>query len=143
VAAARHSDHPIEVQSVGGVTDNKQLFFTPAGPGSWVEVEFAVEQDVVGDLSARFLHAKDYGIYKILLDGRELAVLDLYDANLNPKPHRLGQQELKAGRHVLRFEGTGKGRDSKGYFLGFDTLNLRVPVYARPARKDLRDLQVK
>ncbi len=143
VAAARHSDHPIEVQSVGGVTDNKQLFFTPGGPGAWVEVEFAVEQDVVGDLSARFLHAKDYGIYKILLNGRELAVLDLYDANLNPKPHRLGQQELKAGKHVLRFEGTGKGRDAKGYFLGFDTLNLRVPVYARPAHKDLRDLQVK
>jgi hypothetical protein len=53
----------------------------------------------------------------------------------------LGRQTLKAGDHVLRFECVGRNTASKGYLLGFDALQVRIPVYARPASKDLRDIQ--
>jgi len=50
---------------------------------------------------------------------------------------------LAAGAHTLRFECTGKAEKSKGFYFGFDALTARVPVYARPASKDLRELQAR
>ena len=54
---------------------------------------------------------------------------------------KLGRRHLDAGMHTLRFQCVNKSPDSKGYFLGFDALVARVPVYSRPANVDLRTLQ--
>jgi len=143
VASAKHSEHPVQVQEVGGVTDNKQLWFTPADDHGWVEVNFSVPQAQTVELWLKMVHSRDYGIYRVKLDGQELGILNLQNPDVTPTPHGLGTHTLSAGEHTLRFECAGKSDASKGYFLGFDALVARVPVYARPPGFDLRKIQVK
>ena len=99
----------MEVQALGGVTDGKQLWFRPANEKSWVEISFACETNQTVDLMARMVHSWDYGIYRVLLDGRSIGQLDLYDPAINPTTDKLGRQELRAGPHALRFEMCWKG----------------------------------
>jgi hypothetical protein len=143
VGTAKHSDDPVEVQSLGGVTDGKQFWFRPTTTNAWVEIPFVSETNQSGDLMVRMVHSWDYGIYRVLLDGHAVGQLDLYDANVNPTTDKLSRQTLSAGPHTLRFECTGKASKSAGYYLGFDALAARVPVYSRPKSVDLRTLQKK
>jgi hypothetical protein len=69
--------------------------------------------------------------------------VDLFNAAVTLRPHKLGTQSLSPGEHTLRLEGAGKNKDSKGFFLGLDALTARVPVYSRPPGFDLRTIQVK
>jgi hypothetical protein len=73
----------------------------------------------------------------------ERACSNLYAPDVTPSEHKLGMQKLSSGQHALRFECVGKAPNSAGYFLGFDTLQARLPVYSRPADVDLRTLQKK
>jgi len=141
VPTASHSpDHTLEVQNIGGLTDDKQLWFKPDTENAWVEIKFNLDKEINGELSVRMLHSWDYGMYRVLVDGRETATLDLYSSAIAPQTHRLGQHKLQAGEHALRFQCTGKNKESKGFFLGFDTLNVRIPVYTRPPGFDLRNV---
>jgi hypothetical protein len=141
VPEARHSEAPLEVQPIGGATDGKQLWFRPADEKGWVEVTFNVPKDMTAELWLKTTHAKDYGTYRVKLDGKSVGTLDLFNANITPTPHRLGVQTLTAGEHTLRFEGAGKSEKSTGYLLGFDALAARVAAYARPPGFDLRKIQ--
>jgi hypothetical protein len=140
---AKHSNHPFMVQSVSGVMDGKQLFLQANDRKGWMEKSFTLDKPQIMDLECRFVHSYDYGIYRVLLDGKEIAKYDLYSPTATPTPHRLGICKLKAGQHTLRFECVGKSSDSKGYFLGFDALTARVLIYARDPSVDLRTLQRK
>jgi hypothetical protein len=126
---------------VGGVTDGKQLWFKPGDVQAWVEVEFQMESEQTVQLWAKMVHSWDYGIYRVKLDGKEMARLDLYSPDANPTEHKLGFRKLAAGPHSLRFECAGKSPNSAGYFLGFDALSARIPVYSRAPDVDLRTLQ--
>jgi hypothetical protein len=141
VQTAKHSEAPFEVQKLGGVTDGKQLWFRPADDKGWVEITFALDKAQNFELQGKLAHSWDYGTYRVRLDGKELAVLDLYSADITPTSHPLGRHNLAAGEHVLRFECVGKSEKSKGYLLGFDALAARVPAYARPPGFDLRKAQ--
>lgn len=141
VASAKHSNDPIEIQDLGGVTDGKQLFFRPHDDKGWVEVTFDVPKELTTELTAKMVHSHDYGIYQVLLDHEPIARLDLYDSGIVPTDEKLGTHKLSAGTHVLRFECVGKSPQSQGCFLGFDALVERVPVYSRPSNVDLRTLQ--
>ena len=143
VPTAKHSEHPLEVQSVGGVTDDRQLWFKPSDDTGWVEVSFTTAKDETPELWIKLLHSWDYGIYRVTLDGKELGQFDLFSADITPKAHKLGTQSLRAGAHTLRLSCAGKSDKSKGYLLGFDALTARVPVYSRPPGFDLRKIQVK
>lgn len=140
---ARRSEHPLTTQNIAGATDGKQMFFRPEDEKGWLEMPFHVEKEVTADLTLRMLRAGDYGKYRVLLDGKAAGTLDLFSPNLKMAGDALGRHTLKAGDHALRFECVGRNAASKGYFLGFDCLQARIPVYARPAGKDLRDLQAK
>jgi hypothetical protein len=141
VATAKHSDAPIEVQPLGGVTDGRQLFFRPQNDQGWVEVSFESEKEQTAELTLKVIHSFDYGIYRVLLDGKLVGRFDLYNPNIVPTREKLGTQTLSAGKHTLRFECVGKSPKSAGYYLGFDALTVRVPAYSRPASVDLRTLQ--
>jgi len=141
VATAKHSDDPIEVQSLDGVTDGKQLWFHPLNDKGWVEVSFESRTNQVAELTLKMVRSYDYGVYRVLLDGRQIAQLDLYDPEIVPTAEKLGTQKLTEGTHTLRFECAGKSPKSAGYYLGFDALVVRVPVYSRPPDVDLRTLQ--
>jgi hypothetical protein len=141
VETAKHSEAPLEVQPIGGATDGKQLWFRPTSEGAWVEVPFSVDKEKTAELWARMTHSWDYGRYRVKLDGREVATMDLHNVNITPTPQRLGTHKLTAGQHTLRFECVGKAEASKGYLLGFDSLTARVPVYSRPEGFDLRKVK--
>lgn len=141
VASATHSEGPIEEQSIGGVTDGRQLWFHPGEDHGWVEVSFESKTNQAAQLTARMVHSYDYGRYRVLLDGKSIAELDLYDPEITTASHPLGLQQLAAGTHRLRFECTGKNPKSAGYFLGLDAVVVRVPAYSRPRSVDLRTLQ--
>ena len=138
---AKHSDAPLEMQSVGGVTDGKHLWFRPGSGDAWVEVSFQSGQEQDVDLTLKMVHSWDYGIYRVKLDGQQIAQLDLYSPDVKPTTDKLGRHHLDAGTHTLRFECLGKSPESKGYFLGFDALAVRIPAYSRLASVDLRTLQ--
>lgn len=142
VTTAKTSGGPVEVQRIGGLTDDQQLWFKAASAEAWVEIPFTVEKETTGDLWLKTLHAADYGIYRVKLDGRELATVDLWDSAGGPRAHKLGMQTLPAGAHTLRLECVGKSDRSRGFFLGLDALTVRIPVYTRPPGFDLRKIQV-
>jgi hypothetical protein len=141
VAHATHSDSPADVQPVGGTTDGKQLWFRPTDDHAWLEIPFELKKDQTVFLFDKMVHSWDYGIYNVLLDGEKVAHLDLYSPDVTPDSHSLGTRHLAAGKHTLRFEGAGKNPKSKGYYLGFDALAERIPVYSRGPDEDLRKLQ--
>jgi hypothetical protein len=144
-SAAKHSEAPLEEQPLGGATGGKQLFFQPAqqNPAPWLEIPFTVEKESIGSLRLRGCHAADYGVYRVLLDGREIGRVDLYSREIRFGEEKLGWQELSAGDHSLRFESAGKNAKSTGIFLGIDALTMQSPVYARSEKVDLRTLQKK
>jgi hypothetical protein len=142
VASAKHSEHPIQVQDLPGlVKEGKQLFFTPADDQGWVEIAFTLDQELTGVLAADFVHAPDYGRYRVTLDGRELGVVDLHSTRVEEQPHRWGVQTLSAGPHVLRFECKGKAEASAGYYFGLASFQAVVRPYERPPGFDLRKIQ--
>lgn len=143
VPGAKHSNHPLEVQSVGGVTDGKQLWFKPSDDQGWIEVVFSLDQEKTLELWGKMLHSWDYGIYRVKLDGKQVDQIDLCSADIKPATHRWGTHKLTAGEHIIRFECAGKSDKSPGYFLGFDALTARIPVYSRDPSIDLRTLQKK
>lgn len=141
VATAKHSDDPIEVQSLDGVTDGKQLWFRSHDDKGWVEVSFDCPTNLNAELAAKMVHSYDYGIYRVLLDGKQIGQVDLYSPEVTTAIEKFGLQSLAAGDHTLRFECAGKSSKSAGYFLGFDALVVRVPAYSRSPAVDLRTLQ--
>jgi Protein of unknown function (DUF2961) len=143
VATAKHSDGPIEEQSLGGVTDGKQLWFHPHEGNGWVEVSFDCATNMNAELTCKTVHSYDYGTWRALLDGQPVGQFDLYDSAISNGSEKLGLHNLAAGSHTLRFECVGKASKSAGYFLGFDALVVRIAAYNRPSSVDLRTLQVK
>lgn len=138
---ASHSGDPLEIQPFGGVTDGKQLWFRADGDKDWIEIPFEIEKQGRFELIGKLLHSWDYGTYAVKLDSEEIAQVDLYSASAMPATHSWGSRQVSAGPHRLRFECVGKSDKSKGYFLGFDALVVRIPVYSRPPSVDLRTLQ--
>lgn len=141
VASAKHSNHTLEVQGLGGVTDGKQLWLKPTDDQGWVEVSFQTDKDQPLGLGWKVTHSWDYGIYRVKLDGKEIGHFDLYAPTITQAEHKLGTHQLAAGKHTLRFECIGKSEKSDGYFLGFDALTARMPIYSRAPSVDLRTLQ--
>ena len=141
-STAKHSDHPLAVQDLPGISkEGKQLFFTPQDEKGWVECSFKVDKDITAHLWGKFIHAHDYGIYRVTLDGQELAVMDLYSEKIKRQSDEWGVHKLSAGSHVLRLECKGKSDHSTGYYLGLDSFAAVVPAYERPPGFDLRKIQ--
>ena len=113
----------------------------PGDDRGWLEIPFQVNQEMTGELVGKLFDSWDYGTYRVLLDGKEIGRHEFYAGNPVPGTHPWGLHQLAAGEHRLRFECVGKPEKSKGYFLGFDALTVRVPAYVRPADFDLRKIQ--
>ncbi len=139
---AKHSDHKLEIQELPGVAkEGKHLFFQPGDDKGWVECSFTLDKPVKAHLWGKFIHAHDYGIYRVTLDGKELGVVDLYSDKIKRISDHWGVHDLAAGPHVLRMECTGKAAQSEGYFLGLDSFAAVIPAYERPPGFDLRTIQ--
>ncbi len=141
VDTCRHSEHPIAVQPIGGTAYGKQMFLTPQDETAWVEIPFQLDEPARLELVGKFVTARDYGIYDLLLDGNKIATVDLYTPEIGTTEKRWGTHALAAGQHTLRLQCVGKAATSIGYFLGFDILTARIPAYQRPEGFDLRKVE--
>lgn len=140
IDGVKHSDAPFEAKRAGTAPD-EQLWFKPNDDSGWLELSFGTDRAQDVDLILNTVHAREGGSYQVKLDGLQIAQIDFYSSDNSSTTNKLGRQHLDAGTHRLRFECTGKSPESKGYYLGLDSLTARFPVYSRPASVDLRTLQ--
>ena len=103
-----------------------QLFFTPKKVGSYLVLAFEVPRDGRYCVAAYASTSWDYGIYRITVDGQPLAEpADLYSPRwIVAGKEIVGVLDLKAGRHLIKFEAVGKNEASRGYFLGLDAISI-------------------
>ena len=108
-------------------TGDGQIFFrTPGVDNPWLEVAFPVEKEELRQLTLRMTESFDYGIYRILLDGNVVRdQVDFYGEETKTRELSLGQLRLSPGEHTLRFECVGKRGESRGHYLGLDSVRLR------------------
>lgn len=151
IKSARHSPGMLELQKGYDWTGEGQVFFRPSSENAYLELGFEVGKEEYRGLVLRFTKARDYGLYRIYLDGKKITELenypdwnpgedlDFYAENLEVKDIYLGSYALSMGKHRLKFECTGKNPFSKGRFLGLDSVRLRERWDKK--RKSLRPLQ--
>ncbi len=111
-----------------------QILFAPDGPDASLTLEVPIEKTGVYSLGIDLTKADDYGKYRILFDGKEIATTNLYSDDLSSTMVTTEFQEIKQGKHTLTFECTGKSNASRSYFLGIDKIELR-PELPRPQRE--------
>jgi hypothetical protein len=130
----RSADGKVEVQPGYDWTGGGQLLFTPSSDKGALELEFDVAREEYRGLVLRFTHAPDYGTYRVLLDGKDIAdldgkealkAIDFYAAGLGVSDTYAGSLRLAAGKHVLRLECIGRNPVSRGALLGLDSVRLR------------------
>jgi hypothetical protein len=118
----------LQSQELGGSWSNgSQLFFLPTDmEQARIGVKFNIAKAGRYDMRVLLTKSWDYGKYRILLDGKEIGKpVDTYAADVTPPENvKLGQHDLSAGEHTLRFECVGKNDASKGYFFGLDMIEL-------------------
>ncbi|MDR1493800.1 MAG: hypothetical protein LBT05_13925, partial [Planctomycetaceae bacterium] len=122
------SDHStVHLQKGYGWTGEGQIFFKPdTETGGSLECRFPVEKEELRQLTLRMTEANDYGIYRILLDGKTVReYVDFYGKSVKTRELNLGQLVLKPGIYTIRFECLGKRSESRGNDLGIDSVRLR------------------
>ncbi len=105
-------------------------------PGVWVEMAFALDEPMKGEVLADLLNYTDRGNVRLWLDG-EVAVEEVnhYAQSAISTQVSLGERELAAGEHRLRMEITGKREDSARMYGGLLGVTIRPEgVPAPPPR---------
>ncbi len=134
IAGVKKADGKVELQEGYDWTGGGQLLFRPSSDRPVLELEFDVEKEEYRGLVLRFTRAGDYGIYRILLDGQNVAdiekkrwlrAVDFYAERLAVNDVYVGSLRLAKGKHVLRLEGVGRNPFSRGMLLGLDSVRLR------------------
>ncbi|MCC6124335.1 MAG: DUF2961 domain-containing protein [Pirellulales bacterium] len=117
------------------------ILFKAEGKGSKIEIPFDVPEDGRYEIYTEVAQASDYGIYTVLLDGKEPSAAQLEHepgADLRPRTqfngyaletfvglsYQVGWPHLTKGRHTLTFVCLGKSEASSGYNLGVDDIIL-------------------
>jgi hypothetical protein len=78
-----------------------QLFFTPKDLNAFLTLTFDVKESGVRSIAVNLTKSYDYGIYQVLLDGRDLRRVDLYSPTMDRTLARSEFEELSAGKHTL------------------------------------------
>lgn len=134
IGLAKHSGGRLELQKGYDWSGEGQIFFVPSTENPHLEVDFVIDKEEYRGLVLRFTHSYDYGIYRIFLDGKNIAEykeddrlrqVDFYAENIEVRDIYLGSYTLFKGKHTIRFEGAGKNPLSKGMYFGFDSVRLR------------------
>jgi len=107
--------------------DSPQLLYKPADPdGAWIEIPFTVTNKEPLRLLINATKSSDFGQYKILLNGKELAKkVDFYSPELKSEEVHLLDFWPDPGEHKLRLECVGKNPVAEGYYCGLESVRLR------------------
>lgn len=126
LGAAKSTDGAASLQAGSLWTGAGQLFFDGRAATAALETSFEVKEESYRRLVLAITHSYDFGIYRVLLDGKELLPpTDFYEPEVAVREHALGDRTLANGSHVLRFECAGRNPASKGWKLGVDAVRLR------------------
>ena len=115
----------LRVQDMGGFGDTwggkAQLWWVGGRPGDRLEMPIEVAESGEYDLTLFVTRARDYGIFRVLINGQPVGELvDGYaDRVAHSGPIRMGRTLLEAGRNTLALELVGKDVRSAGYGDGF------------------------
>lgn len=133
-AKAAPDSTPVSAQS-GPYSGGKQLWVKFADQPAVVVVPFKLEEQLRGLGALHLTRSRDYGTWKVTLDGKPLPAmdaLDLYAQAVTPSSFGIGYVDLAAGEHELKVEAVGKNASSAGYFIGIDALEVReITPYRR------------
>lgn len=136
-SSARHTPGVVEIQKGYDWTGDGQLLFMPSSDEPAIEIDFEITKAEYRGLFLRFTYSRDYGIYRIFLDGKnikqpedymanpKLQDFDFYAENMRVKDTYLGSHNLSIGKHTIKLQCVGKNPNSKGNYLGFDSIRLR------------------
>ncbi|MDR3691990.1 MAG: DUF2961 domain-containing protein [Fimbriimonas sp.] len=127
----------LEIASkTGGVTEvqdgfwkcsgGKQLWWRDAQTGDKLVLKIPVSEDGTYEIVGNFCQARDYGIHKIKVNGKEVAPIDFFSPDLDWNKHTLGLFSLAKGTALLEIECMGhhEGADPHNMF-GLDYLLLK------------------
>jgi hypothetical protein len=118
---------PQDLQSFGNRwSSDAHLWFRPAEPGSFFTLELPAPAAGRYRLEVFLTKAVDYGRVQVSVDGQNVGpVFDGYNDGVVPSGRiALGEVELGAGPHALKFTVIGKNPRSTGYMVGVDAVRL-------------------
>lgn len=102
-----------------------QIFWTNARPADKLTLLFYAPSDTVVNAFANFTLARDYGSFKISLNGKPVSpAINLHNAVLTTQLFPLGKVRLEKGANQLEIEVAGKSPDGEKAFLGLDYLTF-------------------
>ena len=93
--------------------------------GGFVELGFKVDRPSKYRLCVLAPAAPDYAKIQIAQDGYAVGEFDLHSGRVSPSGSlELGNHDLNAGSHSLRFKVVGKNPASAGHLFGIDAIDL-------------------
>lgn len=111
-------------------SNDSQLWWTGAKIGSKLDLELPVEAEGKYDLMMAFTKAVDYGIVQTWFDGKKIGdPIDLFNkpSVVSTGVIRIGQIDVKPGKHKLTFEIVGTNPNAAPAFMfGLDVVQLGV-----------------
>ena len=108
------------------LSDGKQFWWREPAAGSSATATISVPQAGRYEIIANLGHARDYGRFRAVVDGKDGREIDLYQPNLEWRKESLGTFDLPAGNVTVRFvalEANAKSEPGKR-MLGLDYLLL-------------------
>ena len=131
ILATSHRDvlGPQDMRGFGPHWSNdSHLWFRPPQPGAYFTLQLPVRTAGKYRLSVYLTKAIDYGRVQISLDGKDVgSVFDGFNDGVIPSGKvDLGEVELTAGNHQLKFTVVGKNEKSVGYMVGVDAVVLEA-----------------
>lgn len=135
------------MQGFGGQwSGDAQLFWSAPAPvhqpvRKWPDLRLGFDVEQEGRYAVALVHtvAPDYGKFRVFLDGKQVADVDGWGAQVDVRRHELGTHDLAAGVHQLVMTVFEKNAASSGHFVGIDRLELKpAEAAAAPAGKRRR-----
>lgn len=135
IDAASVTNGRLQVQNMGSFGDNEwggnaQLWWIDGRPGDRLNIPVQVEEAGEYGLTGFFTRARDYGIFRVLVNGEPAGnLIDGYNPTVEPTgPLYLDRIPLEAGENIITVEIVGKETRSsgfgEGYLVGIDGFAL-------------------
>jgi hypothetical protein len=91
-----------------GLSSGEQLWWIDNKPGNRLVLRIPVKEAGTYEVVGNFCFARDYGIHKMRLNGKEIAPIDFYGTGVEWKRISLGNFDLPKGDVLLEVEVVGK-----------------------------------